>query len=66
MAWNRGIGVVWKTNEYNWDPRFRKAIGVQPGEKVVGALHMGYYSPDNIPQPRPRKKAEQLITWHKE
>lgn len=66
LAWSRGIGVVWKTNEYNWDPRFHKAIGVQPGEKVIGTLQMGYYSSDKLPKPRPRRKAEQLITLHKE
>jgi nitroreductase len=65
LAWGQGIGVVWKTNEYNWDQRFRRTIGVQPGEKVVGTLHMGYYTDNNIPKPRPRKRAEQLITWHK-
>ncbi|MCH1638945.1 nitroreductase family protein [Paenibacillus timonensis] len=65
LAWSRGIGVVWKTNEYNWDPRFRKVVGVRPGEKVVGTLHMGYYPLDKLPKPRPRRRAEHLISWHK-
>lgn len=51
LAWEREIGVVWKTNEYNWSTKFRKAAGVKPGEKVVGTLHMGYFD---------HKK---LITW---
>lgn len=66
LAWNRGIGIVWKTNEYNEDPRFHEAIGVKLGEKIAGTLHMGYYDAENIPKSRPRRKAEQLTVWHKE
>ncbi|MNJ37446.1 putative NAD(P)H nitroreductase YdjA [compost metagenome] len=66
LAWNRGIGMVWKTNEYNDDPRFYEAIGLKSGERVAGTLHMGYYDADNIPKSRPRLRAEQLTVWHKD
>jgi nitroreductase len=59
-AWEQGLGVVWKTNNYNYDPRFRESIGVQPGEKIVGILHIGY--PDIVPHAQPRTPAEQLLT----
>lgn len=59
-AWEKGIGVVWKTNPYIYNPGFRAAIGVRPGEKVIGALHVGY--PDIIPPARPRTAAEKLLT----
>lgn len=59
-AWEQGLGVVWKTNHYGYDPGFRDAIEVKPGEKIAGVLHIGY--PEFIPQAQPRTPAEQLIT----
>ncbi|WP_342779147.1 nitroreductase [Paenibacillus hemerocallicola] len=59
-AWERGLGVVWKTNHYNYDPGFRETVGAQPGEKIVGVLHIGY--PDIVPPARPRIPAEELLT----
>lgn len=54
-AWERGLGVVWKTNTYVYAPAFRQAAGVGEGEKVVGVLHIGY--PEVIPAPRGRTPA---------
>ncbi|MUT67212.1 nitroreductase [Paenibacillus sp. NEAU-GSW1] len=59
-AWERGIGVVWKTNWYSYDPKFREAAGLKPGEKIVGVLHIGY--PEQVPPERPRTSAEELLT----
>ncbi|QMV43402.1 nitroreductase family protein [Cohnella cholangitidis] len=61
-AWERGLGVVWKTNNFVYSPHFREAVGVQAGEKVVGVLHIGY--PEVIPEPRPRTPAEERLTLH--
>ncbi|WP_034680401.1 nitroreductase family protein [Caldalkalibacillus mannanilyticus] len=60
LTWEKGIGVVWKTNYYNWEPKFHQEIGVQPGERVVGTLHIGYF--DKVPKPRPRTKVEEKLT----
>lgn len=54
-AWERGVGVVWKTNTYIYAPAFREAAGVHAGEKVVGVLHIGY--PETVPAPRVRTSA---------
>lgn len=59
-AWEQGVGVVWKTNHYNYDSKFREAIGIQPGEKIVGVLHIGY--PEIIPSVQKRTPAEELLT----
>ncbi|MBO9607334.1 MAG: nitroreductase [Paenibacillaceae bacterium] len=59
-AWERGLGVFWRTNGYNYDPGFRDAVGVRPGEKIAGLLHIGY--PDAIPREQPRTSAAQLTT----
>ncbi|MFC0332262.1 nitroreductase family protein [Paenibacillus sepulcri] len=60
LAWEREIGVVWKTNEYNWDPQFHKAVGLMPEERIIGTLHLGYF--DKTPRPKPRTPLEQLLT----
>ena len=59
-AWDEGIGVVWKTNPYMYDPSFRTAVGAAGGEKIVGVLHVGY--PAAVPEPRPRTPAASLLT----
>ncbi|MDF2669899.1 MAG: nitroreductase [Paenibacillus sp.] len=60
LAWEQGLGVVWKTNNYGYDPKFRESAGVMPGEKIAGVLHIGY--PEVIPSERPRTAAEDLLT----
>lgn len=62
LAWERGLGVVWKTNPHNWDPKVHQVLGVQPGEKIVGFLHLGFFDPATVPDPRPRTPAEQKFT----
>lgn len=60
LAWEREIGVVWKTNECNWNPAFHRAVGVKPDERIAGILHLGYF--DRTPKPRKRKAIEQCLT----
>lgn len=62
LAWERGIGMVWKTNDYNWNPLYREGIGVKPGEKVVGTLHMGYFENEMARRARPRTPVSSLVT----
>ncbi|WP_019908825.1 nitroreductase family protein [Paenibacillus sp. HW567] len=62
LAWEQKIGVVWKTNEYNFDPDFCRMTGVKPGERIIGTLHLGYFDQDKIPKPRPRTPARELLT----
>lgn|GEM_PF-200708 len=64
LAWERRIGVVWKTNEYNWDPRFHRAVGVKPEERIVGTLHIGYF--DRVPRAGKRMPIDQLLTCFEE
>ncbi|QNK57772.1 nitroreductase [Paenibacillus sp. PAMC21692] len=60
LAWEQGIGVVWETYGLIHQPDFRAALGVQPGEKIVGSLHVGY--PAAIPPAQARIPAAQLLT----
>lgn len=59
-AWERDLGVFWKTDSYLTLPDFREGVGVKPGEKIVAILHVGY--PDMIPKPRSRTPITEKTT----
>jgi hypothetical protein len=44
--------MIWRSNDWIYDPKFREAIGVNPGEKIVATLMIGY--PKHVPEKRPR------------
>ncbi|MFD1737862.1 nitroreductase [Bacillus salitolerans] len=60
LAWEQKLGVVWKTNPHIYDPKVRALLKVEPGEKIVGFLHLGYF--DKIPEGRPRTSVENMFT----
>lgn len=59
-AWERGIGMIWRTNDWIYDPVFRKNIGVKDGEKIVATLMIGY--PQHVPKEKPRTNIEEMLT----
>lgn len=59
-AWEQGIGMIWRTNDWMYDPVFREGIGVKPGEKIVATLMIGY--PKHIPSAQPRTDIRKLLT----
>ena len=60
LAWDHGIGSCWKTPGYLDNPLFRKALGIQPGERIISMLQVGYF--DEMPKPKERKGVEDLVT----
>lgn len=60
LAWDRGIGSCWKTPGFLDNPLFRKELGIQPGERIISMLQVGYF--DEMPKPRDRKGVEDLVT----
>ena len=60
LAWERGIGLVWETYPWLLEADFREAMGIRPGEKVLGNLHVGY--PAQIPLVQPRVPAAERTT----
>ncbi|MBS4219546.1 nitroreductase [Bacillus sp. FJAT-49711] len=65
LAWEQEIGMVWKTPNHIHDPRFRHAIGVAPGEKIVGVLNIGYFDKE-IAGKKIRKRtnpAEKMVAF---
>lgn len=60
LAWEKGIGMIWKTGKLITEPAFREIIGVEPGEKVTAMLQIGY--PAKIPKAQPRVNLSERIT----
>ncbi|WP_246031662.1 nitroreductase family protein [Salibacterium salarium] len=61
LAWEQQLGVVWKTNAHIYEPKAREIIGVNPGEKIVGFLHMGYFHSEDIPKTKERTPVEEKM-----
>lgn len=61
LSWDYGIGSCWKTPDFIDDPEFRKALGVNAGERIISMLQMGYF--DDIPKAMERKKSDEIITF---
>ncbi|MDF2724537.1 MAG: nitroreductase [Paenibacillus sp.] len=60
LAWERGIGLIWETYPWLLEKHFRDTMGIRPGEKVLGNLHVGYSA--QIPNAQPRIPAIERVT----
>ena len=60
LAWDKGIGSCWKTPGFLDNPKFREALGVKPGERVISMLQLGYF--DELPKAMVRKGAAEIVS----
>ncbi|PIC73519.1 nitroreductase [Sporosarcina sp. P17b] len=58
-VWERGIGMIWLTNDWTHDPVFKDAIDVKSDEKIVGTLMIGY--PKHVPRPEERADIRKVL-----
>lgn len=63
-AWEKEIGVVWKTQSYMYAPQISKSLELKPDEKLAGVLLCGYF--DKKPTERFRKSAASRTIFIKE
>lgn len=61
LAWDLGIGSCWKTPPFIDAPKFREAMGIKQGERIISMLQFGYF--DEMPKARQRKSTEEFITF---
>lgn len=64
LAWERDLGVVWKTNPHIYDPTVKQILDVKEDEKIVGFLHLGYFN--EVPEKKPRIDVEDKFSLYKE
>lgn len=60
LAWERNLGVVWRTNPHIYDPKVKEILNIGENEKIVGFLHLGYF--DEPPMKKDRIPAEEKFT----
>ncbi|SFX07582.1 Nitroreductase [Thermoactinomyces sp. DSM 45891] len=60
VAWEKQVGVVWRTFGEQITSRMKEHIGVHGDEKIVGFLQMGYFV--DIPEVTQRKSVDELLT----
>ncbi|MGA9173878.1 MAG: nitroreductase [Thermoactinomyces sp.] len=61
LAWEKGIGMVWRSYYGNaLCQSFSEELGIKKEEKVVGLLLMGYF--DHAPKPKPRTPLRKILT----
>lgn len=60
LAWERNLGVVWRTNPHIYHPEVKEILNVKEDEKVVGFLHLGYF--EEAPEKRERIPVEEKFT----
>ncbi|OBZ96411.1 NAD(P)H nitroreductase [Pararhizobium polonicum] len=62
MAANaHGYASNWLTEWYAFDEKAYPLLGVQPGEKIAGFIHIG--TPQVPPTERPRPELADIVTW---
>ncbi|WP_249871415.1 nitroreductase family protein [Oceanobacillus saliphilus] len=63
LAWEKRLGVVWKTNPHIYDPKVKELLEVGEKEKIIGFLHLGYF--DEQPEVKERISAKDKFTLFK-
>ncbi|MEK3732311.1 nitroreductase [Paenibacillus sp. FSL M8-0334] len=56
-----GLAAVWRTGEPCFHELMNKAFGLQPDDKMLGFLYLGY--PDMEPKPGRRQSAASKTVW---
>src|SRR5690625_2127698 len=63
LAWEKDLGVVWKTNPHIYDPKVKEILNVRENEKIVGFIHLGYF--DKKPIKKDRISLDEKFTTYK-
>jgi len=56
LAWEKDLGVCWKTNPHIYSEQVKSILGVTENEKIVGFIHLGYFN--NTEEKRKRHSAK--------
>jgi nitroreductase len=56
-----GFASQWTTDWFAYDPEAGKLLGLQPGERFIGFVHVG--TPSVPPVDRPRPALADVVTW---
>lgn len=60
LAWEKQLGVVWKTNPHIYDPKVKEILKLKENERIAGFIHMGYF--DKQPLRKDRISLDEKFT----
>ncbi|WP_217587289.1 nitroreductase family protein [Lentibacillus saliphilus] len=60
LAWERQLGVVWKTNSHIYDEDVKRIVGAKENERIIGFIHLGYF--DQAPLKKDRVSLDEKFT----
>jgi nitroreductase len=61
-AFALGLGAVWRSGEFSYDPWVLQGLGLTEGEQLVGYIYLG--TPEVAPRlPAPRDLSAQVSHW---
>ncbi|HLS20629.1 MAG TPA: nitroreductase [Bacillota bacterium] len=63
LAWERKLGVVWRTNPHIYHEEVKEILNIGENEKIVGFLHLGYF--EEAPEKKERISVEDKFTVFK-
>ncbi|WP_138751420.1 nitroreductase family protein [Paenibacillus sinopodophylli] len=55
LAWEKGLGMYWRSDEILYTPALFEKLGLTDGERLVGIIHFGFIA--KTPRPRNRTSA---------
>lgn len=56
-----GLGAIWRTGEWAYDPHIKTFLGFDPQQHLLGFVYVGY--PEFVPDSTPRPGFEDRTTW---
>ncbi|MEJ5239831.1 MAG: nitroreductase [Anaerolineales bacterium] len=56
-----GLGAIWRTGEWAYDPQVKKFLGFEPEQHLLGFIYIGY--PEFVPESVPRPGFEDRTIW---
>ncbi|MFN3741661.1 MAG: nitroreductase [Anaerolineales bacterium] len=56
-----GLGAIWRTGEWAYDPHIKAFLGFDPQQHLLGFIYVGY--PEFVPESTPRPGFEDRTTW---
>lgn len=59
LAWDQGIGMVWKSGRILYDKGFQQDMGLKENERFAAILHIGY--PEEVPEENHARKLQVFL-----
>lgn len=63
LAWEKKLGVVWRTNPHIYHPEVKTILDVGEDERLVGFIHLGYF--DEAPEAKKRTSIDDKFSSFK-